>query len=134
MKISRLKISNAIANQTLKNGVTKQYAQEIAGYLLDNGRVNDLDSILRDIQEKWADAGYVEVLASSAHEIPLKVKEQIIAEVKRIHPEAKKINVTDIYDPEVIGGVRLNFANQQLDLSVEAKLNKFRQLTMAGKD
>jgi F0F1-type ATP synthase delta subunit len=34
----------------------------------------------------------------------------------------------------VIGGVRLSLANQQLDLSVESKLNKFKQLTAAGKE
>jgi F0F1-type ATP synthase delta subunit len=40
--------------------------------------------------------------------------------------------VTEVLDPEVLGGVRLSLANQQLDLSVEAKLNKFKQLTLTG--
>ena len=51
-----------------------------------------------------------------------------------IYPNTKKIIVTHVIDPGVIGGVRLNFANKQLDLSAKAKLNRFRQLTMAGKD
>ena len=51
-----------------------------------------------------------------------------------LYPDAKKIIVTEVHDPEIIGGVKLSLANQQLDMSVEAKLNKFKQLTTAGKD
>jgi len=32
-------------------------------------------------------------------------------------------------DPDVIGGIRLELANQQLDVSIRSRLNKFIQLT-----
>jgi len=134
MKQSRTKLAQTIAGQTLKKGASRRFSQEVAAYLLAEGRVSELDSLLRDIQADWATAGHVEVLAASAHPLSAGVKAEIKKQVKRLYPAAKQIIITEQHDPEVIGGVRLNLPNQQLDLSIEAKLNKFKQLTAVGKD
>ncbi len=134
MKAPRTRLAQTIADRSLKNGASKALSREVAAYLLSEGRVNELDSVLRDVQADWAEAGFVEVIASSAHLLTDDVKTEITSQVKTLYPEAKKIIVTETHDPAVIGGVRLELANQQLDLSVEAKLNKFKQLTTAGKD
>lgn len=133
MKTPRTKIASTIAARTLKSGASSDLAKEIAAYLLAEGRVDELESILRDVQIDWAEDGYVEVLASTAHPLTTDVQAKITEQVKALYPSARQIVVTEVLDPEVIGGVRLSLANQQLDLSVEAKLNKFKQLT-AGKD
>jgi F-type H+-transporting ATPase subunit delta len=134
MKTSRSKIASTIAEHTLKNGVSPEYAKEIAAYLLGEGRVGEVDSLLRDVQALWAEKGYVEVLARTAHTLSHAEKAEIKSQVGARYPAAKQIIVTEVIDPEIIGGVRLSLANQQLDLSVEAKLNKFKQLTAAGKE
>jgi F0F1-type ATP synthase delta subunit len=134
MKASRSKIASTIAEKTLKDGFSPEYAKEIAAYLLSEGRVGEVDSLLRDIQEKWAAAGHVEVLARTAHSLTPEETEEIRRQIGVLYPAAKRIVVTEVHDPSVVGGVRLSLANQQLDLSVEAKLNKFKQLTAAGKD
>jgi F-type H+-transporting ATPase subunit delta len=134
MKTSRSKIASTIADTTLKNGSSKEYAKEIAAYLLSEGRVGEVDSLLRDVQSLWAEQGYVEVLARTAHALSDAEKAEIKEQVGALYPAAKQVVVTEVSDPEVIGGVRLSLANQQLDLSVEAKLNKFKQLTAAGKE
>ena len=134
MKTRRSRIAQTIADKTIKSGATKGLSDEIAAYLLTERRVSDLDSILRDVQEDWAEAGIIEVIASSAHELSPGTTADIKKQVAKIYPSASKIIVTHVTDPEVIGGVRLNLPNQQLDLSVEAKLNKFKQLTTTGKE
>lgn len=134
MKSPRTKIAGAIAAKTLKSGVSRRLSQEIAAYLLSERRVGDLDSILRDVQNDWAAAGYVEVTAASAHPLTDAIKADITRQVKSLYPDARQVIITEVADPEVIGGVRLNLPNQQLDLTIEAKLNKFKQLTAAGKD
>jgi F0F1-type ATP synthase delta subunit len=133
MKQSRTKIAKAVAERTLKNGISAGLSKEIAAYLMDEGRISELDSLLRDVEADWASAGYVEVLAYSAHELDAEVRKEIDREARNLYPAAKKIIVTHVHDPEIIGGVKLMIANNQLDLSIEAKLNKFKQLT-AGKD
>ena len=131
MKAPRTRIASTIADRTLKSGVSEQFAKEIAAYLLSEGRVSELESVLRDVQADWAESGYVEVLAHSAHSLEAQTKTSITAQVKQLYPTAKQIVVTEVFDPQVIGGVRLAMANSQLDLSIEAKLNKFKQLTKA---
>lgn len=134
MKTPRTRIARIIAGQTLKSGLPRRLSREIAAYLLTERRVNELGSLLRDVQADWAEAGYVEVIASSAYPLSARVKADIVRQVKRQHPSAKRIIVTEVRDSEVIGGVRLDFAGQQLDLSIQTKLHKFKQLTVAGKD
>jgi F0F1-type ATP synthase delta subunit len=129
VKTARSKLSKIIADKTLKSGVSKPLAREVAAYLLEEHRVQELDSLLRDVQADWAEAGSVEVIAASAHPLTPKVKADIAAQLQKFYPGAKQIMLTEEHDPDIIGGVRLSLANQQLDLSVEAKLNQFKQLT-----
>jgi len=104
-------------------------SSETAAYLLGNGRTNELDSLLRDVWQYWAEHGYVEIIAVSAFALSAKVQADIRRQIRALYPKAKQIIITERRDPEVVGGVRLELANQQLDLSVRAKLNEFRQLT-----
>jgi F0F1-type ATP synthase delta subunit len=134
MKQSRTRISQTIADRTIKGSSGKDVSKQVAAYLLTEHRVNDLSSILRDVQQDWANEGHVEVLAASAHPLTVAIKADISKEIQRLYPTAKKVIVTEVYDPEIIGSVKLSLANQQLDMSVEAKLNRFKQLTTAGKD
>lgn len=134
MRTPRTRIASTLAAQTLKSGQSKRLSRQIAAYLLSERRSSELDSLIRDVQAEWAEAGLVEVIASSAHGLTPAIRRDIQTQVQRIYPKAKRIIVTEVHDPAIIGGVRLTLANQQLDLSVQAKLNKFKQLTAAGKD
>lgn len=131
MKARRTRIAQVVADRTLKSGISRRLSRDVAAYLLSEGRTGELESIVRDVQADWADAGIVEVVASSAYPLTAAVKTDIRRKVAKLYPGAKRIVVTGRHDPEVIGGVRLDFADRQLDLSVEAKLNRFKQLTTA---
>lgn len=133
-RVPRTRIAHVIADRTLQSGVSKHFAKEVAAYLMAEGRVNGLDSIMRDVMDDWSKTGYLEVLAYSAHPLSTELKRDITERIRSVSPQAKQIVVTEQYDVEVMGGVRLRLANRQLDLSVEYKLNKFKQLTGAGKD
>jgi len=135
MKTPRTVIAKIIADRSMEAKVsTKKLSEGVAAYLLQERRSDELASLLRDVQADWAKAGYVEVLASSAFPLTSAVRSDIQKLIKQLYPNARQIIVSEVRDPEVIGGVRLNLANEQLDLSVEAKLNKFKQLTTAGKE
>jgi F0F1-type ATP synthase delta subunit len=134
MKQPRTKISKVIADKTLKGGISEQLAKEVAAYLLSANRTRELNSILRDVQVTWAEAGHVEVTAFSAHPLSAEIRDEIKRQVGKLYPTAKQIQVIEEHDSSVIGGVRLELPNQQLDLSVAAKLSKLKQLTMSGKD
>jgi F0F1-type ATP synthase delta subunit len=129
MKTSRLTLAEIIGAKSMKPTGQKRLSRETAAYLLGNSRTNELDSLLRDVWQYWAEHGYVEVIASSAFSLSAKVQADIRRQIRALYPQAKQIIITERRDPEVVGGVRLELPNQQLDLSLRAKLNEFRQLT-----
>jgi F0F1-type ATP synthase delta subunit len=89
----------------------------------------ELNSLLRDILQYRAERGHIEATAVSAYGL----SEQVINDIEQIlrseYPKAKSITIDKEYDPELVGGLKLKLANQQLDLSVQSKLNKFKRLT-----
>jgi F0F1-type ATP synthase delta subunit len=134
MKAPRTKIADVIAGKTLSSGVSKKLAREVAAYLLETKRADELNSILRDVQLNWVSHGIVEVQTVSAFPVNSEVEKDIKNVIRKLYPDAKKIILSERRDPAMIGGVRLEFADQQLDLSIESKLNKFKQLTASGKE
>jgi len=130
MKQSRQPLAKIMAQRTATVN-SKQLAKDIAGYLLAEKRTADLDSLMRDIQQIRADQGIVEVNAITSHELSSNSIAEIKSTIKKNYPNAKTIIVNPVIDPDIVGGVRLTLANEQLDLSVRSKLNKFKQLTTA---
>lgn len=131
-KISRHQLAAILAQESLAGTGEKKLSKETAAYLLAEHRTGELDSLLRDIMQYRADNGVVEVIAASAHELGGKVRRDIEATARKLYPDAKKVIISEHYDPEVIGGVKIELANQQLDLSIRSKLNRFKQLTTLG--
>jgi F0F1-type ATP synthase delta subunit len=131
-KVPRHQLAAIIADKLGDSAVSaEQLSREVAAYLLETGRSGELDSLLRDIMQLRADKGMVEVLAHSAFPLSESVRKDIEAEVRAIFPDATAIIVSEVPDRSVVAGVKLELANQQLDLSVRAKLNRFKQLTTA---
>ena len=134
MKLPRHQVAAAIAERTMAITDLKQLSDEVAAYLLTERRTDELDSLIRDIMQYRSDHGIVEVVAATAHPLTTAVRADIHAEIQRLFPTASRVLITERHDAAVIGGVRLDLANQQLDLSVRNKLNRLKQLTAAGKD
>ena len=134
MKTPRKQIADILAKQSLGKGMTKAEVQSIAAYLLEEGRTGELSSLMREVQSAWADVGYVEVVAVSAHELSPQIIRDIEAEARRIYPDAKRIVVTPKLNPALVGGVQLSFVDYQLDLSVAGELKKFKMLAVHGKE
>lgn len=135
MKASRSKIADFLAERSLSPDVdAKELSREIAAYLLQTGRTGELSSLSRDIMQKRSEQGVVEVTAVSAHKLTADLRKEIKDKVRYYYPKAKRITINEIVDSNMIGGVRLELANEQLDLTVRSKLNRFKQLTTSGKD
>lgn len=131
MKTPRRQIAAYLAERSLSSSVDAgKLSREVAAYLLETNRTGELSSLLRDVQQIRAERGIVEVIARTAHELSAAGRKDIEAYVREMYPDAKQIIASEVRDEDVVGGVRLEFANQQLDLSVRGKLNRFKQLTV----
>jgi F0F1-type ATP synthase delta subunit len=132
VKVPRHLLTEAIAKQTLEVTDSKQLAREIAAYLLIERRTAELESIMRDIMQYRQDHGALEADVISAHD----VSNAALADVKHLlqeaYPHAKTITLTHRLDSSVIGGLKVDLPNEQLDMTIRAKLSKFKTLTGAG--
>ena len=129
MKVPRHIIAAAIAEKTMHVVDEKLLAQEIAAYLLSEHRTSDIESILRDIMQYRIDHGILEAEVVTAHEITDKVKTDVKQLLRTAYPKADKIHLSTRIDPEIIGGLRVDMANEQLDMSLSAKLATFKRIT-----
>jgi F0F1-type ATP synthase delta subunit len=130
-KLPRHHIAAVLAKQTLGRINTGEFSARVAAYLLSEGRTAELEPLLRDIMQYRANHGIVEVVAVTAFELNDSVRSDIEKQVKSVFPDAKTIIISQEIQPDVVGGLRLELPNQQLDVSVRAKLSRFKQLTQA---
>lgn len=123
-KYSRKSLVRYIAN----NLDSPDLASHIAGFLIDNSKVDDLDSILRDVIDYRArESGIVELTAKTARAIDQSSRSQIESRVKQVYPNANQFVIHEEIDPSLIGGVDIQFANADLDLTVRNKLNRLKE-------
>lgn len=130
MKVSRIRLAKLIDERTQSTTDLTVLSREIAAYLLGEGRTGELDSIMRDVMQIRADRGLVEVIAVDAFPLTDQVYKEITTLLHDILPDAKDIIISERRDNTIVGGTRLILANQQLDVSVRSKLNRFKRLTV----
>jgi F0F1-type ATP synthase delta subunit len=130
MKTPRHQVAALLTQRSLAPSVkARELSYSIAAYLLDTGRTGELEPLMRDMMQDRADEGVVEVTVVSARELTVSVRDDLEQLVRKLYPQVKHVIISERRDPSIIGGVRLEFANQQLDLSVRGRLNRFKQLT-----
>lgn len=130
MKLPRHQVAALLAKKSLAGGISQaRLSKEIAAYLLDTGRTGELDSLMRDVIQYRAEHGIVEVTALSAHKLSPVAEADVKAQAKALFPSAKKIIINQRIKADVLGGVRLELVDRQLDLSIRSKLNRFKELT-----
>ncbi len=132
MKVPRHILAEAIARRTLTISDSRQLAREIAAYLLEERRTNDLESILRDIMQYRTEHGVLESEVVTAHELQPGVLTQVKQLLQIAYPKVSTIHVGSRQDPSVIGGMRIVMANEQLDMTISSKIATFKRLTTTG--
>jgi F0F1-type ATP synthase delta subunit len=129
MKVPRHILAEAIAKRTLTVSDTRELSRQIAAYLLVENRTSELESILRDIMQYRADHGVLEAEVVTAHEVQNHVLSDVVQLLQAAYPNAKEVHVSKRLDLTVIGGLRVDMANEQLDMTVASKLATFKRLT-----
>lgn len=133
MKIPRAQLAEVIGERTLHVTNLKHLAQEIAAYLLSENRAQELESLMRDVLAYRQARGIVEAVATSAHELSDQVRLDVAHLLKQHYPQAKHVVVRSNVDENVIGGLKVQMAHEQLDMSVRAQLDTFKRFTVGGK-
>ncbi len=132
MAISRQDLASVIGEKTLSITDANKLATTIAAYLLEEQRTSELESLIRDIMQYRLDHGIVEAKVVSAHDLPSEIVNDVKLILNQEFPKATRIDIDTELDPAVVGGIRIELPNEQLDMTIEAKLDTFKRLTTGG--
>jgi F-type H+-transporting ATPase subunit delta len=120
-KVSRRTLAASIAELMENN--QPDLAKGLAAYLVQEGRAKELESLLRDVARlRYEQQGVLEIDATTAHALNAEIQ----AEIKRMLP-AKEHIVHETREPGIIGGLLLETADRQLDLTVRHRLSQLKQ-------
>ncbi|HUC95389.1 MAG TPA: F0F1 ATP synthase subunit delta [Candidatus Saccharimonadia bacterium] len=134
MNLPRQKLAVLISDETIKNGISKNLSQNIAYILLKSKKTHQLNSLLRDVWKDWLMSSYLEVIVTSAFPISDPVRNDIKRIAKEHYPEANQVILIETINSSLVGGVRVEFPDQQFDMSVVAKISQLKQLANSRKD
>jgi len=127
--LSRQQLAHLIAKLSLEDKADNhKLAKSVAAYLLENHQINQLESLLRDVQKAWADMGFVDIQARVARPLQSKIYKDLATPFRALYPSAKEVQVAPIIDHRVIGGANLELADQRLDISISRRLRRFKKV------
>ena len=121
--ISQRRLAAYVAGQLFASGDKKRLIQELAAYLIETGRVRDLNQVVAAIEEALASRGAVVATVTTARPLSPENKQAI---VKQFTPTGAKLYIREQIDPSVIGGFKIELPGSQFDGTVIHKLTTLK--------
>lgn len=121
--ISQRRLAAYVAGQLLASGDKKRLIKELAAYLIETGRVRDLNQAVAAIEEALASRGAVVATVTTARPLSPENKQAI---VKQFTPTGAKLYIREQIDPSVIGGFKIELPGSQFDGTVIHKLTTLK--------
>lgn len=121
--ISQRRLAAYVASQLLASGDKKRLIKELAAYLIETGRVRDLNQVVAAIEEALASRGAVVATVTTARPLSPENKQAI---VKQFTPTGAKLYIREQIDLSVIGGFKIELPGSQFDGTVIHKLTTLK--------
>lgn len=121
--ISQRRLAAYVAGQLLASGDKKRLIKELAAYLIETGRVRDLNQVVAAIEEALASRGTVVATVTTARPLSPENKQAI---VKQFTPTGAKLYIREQIGPSVIGGFKIELPGSQFDGTVIHKLTTLK--------
>lgn len=121
-KVPRRLIAEYIAEQLVAGKPRARLLRELAAYLVDTKRTREAELIVRDIEAGLLDRGLAYGSVTSAAKLSAALRTNVESYVKRA-TGAKRVELAEMIDPSVIGGVRVELPGQLFDTTVRRKLD-----------
>lgn len=121
-RLSRRSIAEYVATSLVEGKPSKaQLFRELAAFLIEERRTKELDVIVRDIEYHLSQKGHVQTTVTSAYDLTVETKKALQAFVKS-ETNATDVQLTNIVEPTVLGGVKITIPGRELDQTVARQL------------
>jgi F0F1-type ATP synthase delta subunit len=124
LKISRRKLAKWSADRLVSGDPMKNVMHELGAYLIDSGRVREIELIVRDIKIALLASGTVLVRTTSARPLSSEAKQSIESFIRDSYGAKASVVFDETIDVSVIGGVKLETPDKQIDATIKTKLEK----------
>ena len=125
-KQSNKAIAHAVVAELKAGRSMKRVSKSLASYLIEERRLNDVGAIIRDVEKQLLVQDktlYVDV--TTAHGLSASTAKEITSMFADTS-EAKRVQIEETINPDVIGGVRCETAEHLLDLTVRRQLQRLK--------
>jgi F-type H+-transporting ATPase subunit delta len=128
-KVSRRILARTIASKLLvEPSQRKHWLQVTAAYLMEQNRTEDINLILNDIaHELHVQSGHLLVDVTSARRLSDAVRDDL-KHTLQAATGAKKVELAEHVDPDLLGGLIARTPDAALDASVRTKLKQLASL------
>lgn len=124
-RLSRRQIAGFVAGRLIEND--KDALLKLAAYLIDARRTNEVDLLVRDIEDALVKLGVVVADVTTAHKLTSQLSEQIDKLIKS-ETKAKIVHVRTNLDTSIGGGVRIEIPGAEYDATVRRQLTKLQAM------
>lgn len=132
-KSPRTAIARVIADKLSSSLTGRELSRKIAAYLVAEGRERELESIVRDVMALREQDGIVEAQVRVARALTADELTKLREFIRSEFTVRGTVLISQTIDRRIVGGLRIDTAHQQLDLTVRGKLDAFKRLTSQGK-
>ena len=126
-KISRRQIASYVASALLEG--KSEVVQQLAAYLVAERRTSEADMLVRDIEKSLEEHGTVVAHLESAHELDVSQR-QAVESLLENHFDASQVFVDTAIDKDLLGGVVVSTASNQLDASLRRNINRLKAIKL----
>lgn len=124
-RISRRVLTDHVARRLYAGDDT--VIEQLAAYLVDTRRTNELDLIVYDVETALLSKGVVIADVISARALAAQTQQAIADYVKAAYG-AKDVELRQSVDPQLIGGVRIRTPDAEHDATIRRKLMKLQRI------
>lgn len=120
---NRTHVAEFAADQLQGKDMTRsELVLMMAAWLKDSKSTRQASYLVQDIAKKLASNGYVYVTVTSAHKLTDATRQAIHTYLHNMYQPSSHIEISEVIDPSVIGGVRIDTPTGSLDATVKRKL------------
>lgn len=125
IRLSRRKLSTYYATELLDGADPQKLTEKLAAFLIESKRTKEVQLIIDDIEYQLSLRGVVTADVTSAHVLD-KLTKQSITNLIQKTTNAKQIQLTEHLDESLLGGIKLEFADSELDTTIVRRLNTLK--------
>lgn len=126
-KFSRRIMAKTIAAQIIAGAKMSVLARRIAAYLVVNKMTNQTEMLLGDVAYELSSQNqHLFATAKTAHPLTTELREQIIDYLKQ-HSGISQVELAEVTDGALVGGVLIETPSETRDASIRAKLRRLQQ-------